>query len=250
MKSRHLVLTRIGRCMVARFLCPISSSGLTPEVASEVEALCAEIDGDEEIRVVVLVFQGASRQASEARDGARGEAAAASVVDLVAQLAQPVIAAIEGDAIGLALELALACDIRIGVEGGRFGLSQIREDALPFAGGTQRLPRLVGTGKALEMVLTGESIDAGEAHRIGLVQSVVPAGELMDRASALATDMASASPLSMRYVKEALYSGQDLTLDQGMRMELDLYLLLFSTSDRVEGIGAFKEKRKPEFRGA
>lgn len=249
MKSRHLVLTRIGRCMVARFLCPVSSSGLTPEVASEVEALCAEIDGDEEIRVVVLVFQG-TRQASEARDGARGEAAAACVVDLVAQLAQPVIAAIEGDAIGLSLELALACDIRIGVEGGRFGLSQIREDALPFAGGTQRLPRLVGTGKALEMVLTGESIDAGEAHRIGLVQRVVPAGELMDRASALATDMASASPLSMRYVKEALYSGQDLTLDQGMRMELDLYLLLFSTSDREEGISAFKEKRKPEFRGA
>lgn len=249
MKSRHLTLTRTGRCMIARFLCPISSGGLTLDVLGEVEELCAEIDGDEEIRVVVLVFQGA-RQASETRDCAGEGRAAARIVDLVARLAQPVIAALEGDAVGLALELALACDIRIGLEGGRFGLSQIGEGSIPCAGGTQRLPRLVGPGKALEMVLTGESIDAGEAHRIGLVQRVVPAGELMERATALATEMASASPLSMRYVKEALYSGQDLTLEQGMRMELDLYLLLFSTGDRVEGISAFKEKRKPEFRGA
>jgi enoyl-CoA hydratase/carnithine racemase len=167
----------------------------------------------------------------------------------VAQLKQPVIAAVDGDAMGIGLELALACDIRIGTEGARFGLPQVCDGTIPSAGGTQRLPRLIGSGKAMEMILAGETIDAAEARRIGLFQRVVPAVELMDTATVLATEMSTRSPLAMSYVKEALHSGLDLTIDQGMRMELDLYLLLFSTQDRVEGITAFRKKRKPEFEG-
>ena len=166
-----------------------------------------------------------------------------------ALLKQPVIAAIRGNALGLGLELALACDIRIGTEDACFGLPQICEGTIPSNGGTQRLPRLIGPGRAMRMILTGESIDAGEAHRIGLLNSVVASDVLMPTAEEMARKMATKSPLSLSYAKEALYSARDLTLDQGLNKELDLYLLLQSTQDRIEGITAFKEKRKPEFKG-
>jgi enoyl-CoA hydratase/carnithine racemase len=120
---------------------------------------------------------------------------------------------------------------------------------LPSDGGTQRLPRLVGQGKALELILTGRLIDAVEAERIGLVHRLVAAEALRSSAMDIALEMASKSPLSLRYAKEAVYGGMDLTLNQGVKMEMDLYLLLFSTRDRVEGITAFKEKRKPRFEG-
>jgi enoyl-CoA hydratase len=177
------------------------------------------------------------------------ETSESSVVDPIAKLKQPVIAAIRGDAVGIGLELALSCDVRIGTENARFGLTQVKEGRIPSNGGTQRLPRLVGQGKALEMVLTGELIDAAEAYRIGLIHRVVAPELLMSTASGMAREMAAKSPLSLSYAKEALYSGRDLTLDQGLRTELDLYLLLFTTLDRTEGITAFREKRKPGFRG-
>jgi enoyl-CoA hydratase/carnithine racemase len=110
-------------------------------------------------------------------------------------------------------------------------------------------PRLVGRGKALELVLTGSLLDAAEALRIGLLNRIVPADQLADQVKAIAREMAEKSPLAVSYVKEALHNGLDLTLDQGLRMELDLYLLLFTTVDRVEGVTAFKEKRKPMFEG-
>ncbi|MEJ2247570.1 MAG: enoyl-CoA hydratase-related protein [Acidobacteriota bacterium] len=167
----------------------------------------------------------------------------------VARLKQPVIAAIRGSAFGLGLELALACDIRIGTEEARFGLPQICEGRLPSNGGTQRLPRLIGLGRAMQMILTGESMDAGDALRAGLINRVVTSEVLMRSAKELAREMATKSPLSLSYAKEALYNAEDLTLGQGLNKEMDLYLLLHSTHDRTEGVTAYREKRKPEFKG-
>jgi enoyl-CoA hydratase/carnithine racemase len=204
------------------------------QAETELLDLCEQLAWDEETRVVVFAFDGDMKN---------------SYSRLVCRLKQPVIAAIKGNALDSGLELALACDIRIGTESSRLGFPQIREGFIPSCGGTQRLPRLIGPGKAMEMILTGDPIDAGEACRLGLLNRVVHPEALMSTAISMAEDMALKSPLSLSYVKEALYSGMDLTLEQGLQMEMDLYLLLFSTQDRTEGITAFKEKRKPEFKG-
>lgn len=217
----------------------------TDQMAADLAELCNQIAWNEKVRAVVLGFDG-----QIGNTDVPGLVQGGSMVEPVAQLKQPVIAAIKGDATGLGLELALACDIRIGAKNARFGLPQIREGRMPCNGGTQRLPRLIGCSKAMEMILTGESIDAEEALRCGLIHRVFPLATLLDEALELARDMAEKSPLSLSYIKEALNKGLDLTLDQGIAAELDLYLLLFSTSDRTEGITAFKEKRKPRFRGA
>jgi|WetSurMetagenome_2_1015567.scaffolds.fasta_scaffold48035_3 enoyl-CoA hydratase/carnithine racemase len=224
--------------------------GFTNQLAEELDDVCSEISWNDQIRVVILAFDGASLQPIEddSSDGSTG-VDPISFVDPVAKLRQPVICAIRGGAIGLGLELAMACDIRLGTEGASLGLPQITDGTIPSAGGTQRLPRLIGRGKALEMVLTGELIDAAEALRIGLVNRIVPSDHLEEQAILLGKEMAEKSPLSVGLVKEALYGGMDLALDQGLRMELDLYLLLFTTEDRVEGVSAFKEKRKPAFKG-
>jgi enoyl-CoA hydratase len=219
------------------------------QMAMNMAELCKRISWDEEVRVVVLSFNGGMDKDFHPGWCSIDASERLSLAQPVAGLKQPVIAAIRGDALGLGLELALACDIRIGTENSRFGLPQIRQGAMPADGGTQRLPRLVGQGKAMQMVLTGEPIDAEEACRLGLIQRIVPAASLMQTATEMARDMAAKSPLSLSYAKEALHKGLDLTLDQGIKMEQDLYLLLFSTTDRIEGITAFKEKRKPKFEG-
>jgi enoyl-CoA hydratase/carnithine racemase len=241
-KDRH--------CMNIEISIPLNGQGKTAQLSAEVADLCSSIAWDKDIRVIVITYAGELFQSMGVNLTQYTQIELSSFVESIAKLKQPVIVAIKGDAVGLGLELALACDIRVAVETARFGLPQIREGLMPSAGGTQRLARLVGRSRALEMVLTGEPIDASEALRIGLVHRVVTSSKLMDAALGLAQDMASKSPLAISYVKEALYNGMDLSLDQGMRMELDLYLLLFSTQDRVEGIEAFKEKRKPRFEGA
>ena len=219
------------------------------QLARDMAELCNRIAWDERVRVVVLRFHGGMDKGLQPGLYSIDAAERFSLAEPVAGLKQPVIAAICGDALGPGLELALACDIRIGTENSCFGLPQIRQGTMPADGGTQRLPRLVGQGKAMQMILTGEPIDAEEACRLGLIQRTVPSASLMQTATAMARDMAEKSPLSLSYAKEALHKGLDLTLDQGIKMELDLYLLLFSTTDRIEGITAFKEKRKPAFEG-
>lgn len=233
-----LVYREVGNLRVLDF----GAAGSQP---IDVAQLCERIAWDEDARVVLLIFGGEVNDVFQARL----ETVQISPVEAIAKLKQPVIAAIRGDAVGLSFELALACDFRIGTESARFGLPQIQEGSVPSNGGTQRLPRLVGRGKALQMILTGEMIDAAEACRIGLINRVVVSESLVGTATELAKDMATKSPLSLSYVKEALYGGSDLTLDQGIRMELDMYLLLCTTSDRTEGITAYREKRKPDFKG-
>ncbi len=162
---------------------------------------------------------------------------------------QPIIAAIRGFALGGGLELALACDIRIAAEDAQLGLTEINLAIIPGGGGTQRLPRLVGRGKALEMILTGARVPAAEALRIGLVERVVPIAELMPAAHSLARTMADKAPVALRYAKEAVVSGLALPLADGLRLETDLSTLLRTTEDRVEGARAFVEKRKPKWSG-
>jgi enoyl-CoA hydratase len=162
---------------------------------------------------------------------------------------QPIIAAIRGIALGGGLELALACDLRIAGDDALLGLTETNLAIIPGGGGTQRLPRLVGRGKALEMILTGMRIDAAEALRIGLVERVVPAAEVMNAARELARELASRAPLAIRYAKEAVVKGLGMSLDDGLRLEGDLSTLLRTTEDRLEGARAFLEKRKPNWQG-
>jgi len=162
---------------------------------------------------------------------------------------QPIIAAIRGFALGGGLELALACDIRIAAEDAQLGLTEINLAIIPGGGGTQRLPRLVGRGKALEMILTGMRVPAAEALRIGLVERVVPVAELMPAAQGLARDIAAKAPIALRYAKEAVVGGLGLPLQDGIRLENDLATLLRTTEDRVEGARAFVEKRRPKWTG-
>jgi enoyl-CoA hydratase/carnithine racemase len=162
---------------------------------------------------------------------------------------QPIIAAIGGYCFGGGLELALACDIRIASADSRLGLTEVDLAIIPGGGGTQRLPRVVGRGKALEMILTGARIDAAEALRIGLIERVVPAGESLKAAQELAATLAAKAPVALRYAKEAVTKGLELPLTDRVRLENDLATLLRTTEDRVEGAKAFLEKRKPRWQG-
>ena len=169
-----------------------------------------------------------------------------SVMD---RCSQPIIAAINGFALGGGLELALACDIRIAAENATLGLTEIDLAIIPGGGGTQRLSRLIGRGKALEMILTGARIPASEALRLGIVERVVPAGEALTAAAELARTIAAKAPIALRYAKEAVVKGLGMSLEDGLRLEGDLSTLLRTTEDRVEGAKAFLEKRKPRWTG-
>jgi enoyl-CoA hydratase len=162
---------------------------------------------------------------------------------------QPIIAAVNGFALGGGLELALACDIRIAAVGATLGLTEVNLAIIPGGGGTQRLPRLIGRGKALELILTGARIPADEALRIGLVERVVPDGEALKAAADLARTIAAKAPVALRYAKEAVVKGLELPLADGLRLEGDLSTLLRTTEDRLEGAKAFLEKRAPRWTG-
>jgi enoyl-CoA hydratase/carnithine racemase len=167
----------------------------------------------------------------------------------IGSLTQPVLGVINGDAFGQGLELALACDIRISSDQARYAMPQIQNHEIPFDGGTQRLPRLIGRIQAMEMLLQGHIIGAREALGIGLVNQIVPQDELMSSSLKTAEELAAKGPLALRYAKEAVIKGMDMTLEQGLRLEGDLYFLLHTTEDRKEGITAFREKRTPVFQG-
>ena len=172
-----------------------------------------------------------------------------NVASMVAGIGCPVIAAINGNAFGAGLALTLSCDLRIASDKSLFGVSDIARGYLMASGITQWLPRIVGKGKATELILTAKLIEAQEAHRIGLVHRVVPHQEVFPEVEKLAREIASKAPIALRYAKETVNKGLDLTLEQGLRLECDLYMLLHTTRDRIEGVKAFLEKRQPHFRG-
>lgn len=236
-KKDHLAYLTLNR--------PEAGNSINLELSQELEDACRRINQDDAIYVVILSGAGnkAFCKGSQAeKQGAVYGAAA------VASIEKPVIASINGDALGQGLELALSCDIRLASDKAKLGFPEVAGGLIPSDGGTQRLARLVGRGKALELILTAEAITAQEALEIGLVNKVVPRKELSAETGVLAKAIASKGPIALRFIKEAVNKGLDLTLEQGLRLEADLYFLLHATADRTEGINAFIKKRTPKFK--
>ncbi len=218
-----------------------------------------EMAGDETIRVVILTGSGEKSFVAGADikefqnlspDDARNYAIRGQkLLNLIERLGKPVIAAVNGYALGGGCEIAMACSIRIASDNARLGQPEVGLGLIPGYGGTQRLPRLVGKGRAYEMILTGEHIDAAKAERIGLVNKVVPRDSLIEECEKLATTIAKQAPLAVRYCLEAVDRGLNGSLDDGLALEADLFGLVFGSQDVKEGVTAFLEKRKPEFKG-
>jgi enoyl-CoA hydratase/carnithine racemase len=171
------------------------------------------------------------------------------VLDLIENLGKPVIAAINGFALGGGCETAMACTIRIAVEHARFGQPEVKLGLLPGGGGTQRLPRLVGKGRALQLILTGETITAQEAYRIGLVNEIVPAANLIARAETILTQISANAPIAVKFSLEAANRGMDISQADGIALEASYFGICAATEDKKEGTSAFLEKRAPQFRG-
>lgn len=163
---------------------------------------------------------------------------------------KPIIAAVNGFALGGGCELAMACHVRIASEAAKFGQPEVKLGLIPGYGGTQRLPRLIGKGRALQLLLTGETIDANEAYRIGLVNRVVPADELIAAATTMLQAILANGPLAVAYCIESVNRGYDLTIDEALTLEATAFGLLAATNDKGEGTQAFLEKRPPRFTGA
>ena len=171
------------------------------------------------------------------------------VAQAVADIEKPVICAVQGRADDQGLEIALACDLRIAEDDSTFAMAQALNGAMPWDGGTQRLPRLIGRSRAMDMLLTGRRVKAAEALEFGLVNEVVEPGKASERATELASLIAGHGPIALRYLKEAVLNGMDGALAHGLRLEADLSFLLQSTQDRSEGISSFLERRGPTYRG-
>lgn len=228
------------------------SFGLMSELVSGLE----ELDKDESVRVIILT--GSGRAFAAGAD--LHEMSQATPVDLmlgrrfelwdrIRKISKPMIAAVDGYCLGGGNELAMSCDVIIASETATFGQPEVNVGIIPGAGGTQRLTRTVGKYKAMEMILTGRSISAEEAYRVGLVNKVVPSESLMEEAKKLASDIASKPPISIRSAKEAILKAQDTSLEVGLEFERKAFYMLFATEDGKEGMRAFLEKRKPNFKG-
>lgn len=182
-------------------------------------------------------------------DAERASRFGQGVLDLIENLGKPVIAAVNGFALGGGCETAMACTLRIAVESASFGQPEVTLGLIPGGGGTQRLPRLVGKGRALQLILSGEMISAQEAYRIGLVNEVVPAADLISRAVAILNKIAVNAPIAARLALEAVNKGLDASQSEGLLLEAAYFGLCAATEDKQEGTSAFLEKRAPQFRG-
>lgn len=171
------------------------------------------------------------------------------VLNLIENLGKPVVAAINGFALGGGCETAMACTIRVATENAKFGQPEVKLGVLPGGGGTQRLPRLVGKGRALQLILSGEMISAQEAYRIGLVNEVIPAADLITRAEAILKQIFANAPIAVRYSLEAVNKGLDTSQAEGLSLEASFFGLCAATQDKQEGTQAFLQKRAPEFQG-
>ena len=249
MRYETIVIERRGAIAEVRLNRPERGNPVDARFLDELDAACAAIHDDAAVRCVLLTAAGdhfSHGWDTDAPPPARREPSPFRSLEL---MGQPVIACVQGGAIGAGLELALACDVRIAAEGAMFALPDVEMGMVPRAGGTQRLPRLVGPAKAAELVLLGGTLDVGAALACGLVNHVTPRDALLAAAERMAGRIAEQGPLAVRYAKEAMQRGMDMPLDQALRFETDLTVILQTTADRAEGVAAFLEKRSPEFTG-
>ena len=238
---------------------PEKLNALNNAVLQELEQVFADLEQDAEVGVVVLTGAGekafvAGADISELKTldtaGARVQALRGQAVyQRIEAMPKPVIAAVNGFALGGGCELALACHIRIASENARFGLPEVSLGIIPGYGGTQRLPRLVGKGVALDLILSGEMTPAADALRMGLVSRVVPQADLKATAEKLAKTILSRGPLALRSALAAVNEGLEMPQEQGLQYEAALFGLLAATTDMQEGMGAFLEKRQAAFKG-
>lgn len=256
---KNLLLERDGPVATVTIHRPAVLNAMSLETLDELNRAIEALGKDDAVRVIVITGAGekafvagadinelARQSPTSGREHAiRGQ----QVFDRIEHLGKPVIAALNGYTLGGGCELAMSCTLRVAADTAKLGQPEINLGLIPGYGGSQRLARLVGAGRALELMLTGQQISAQEAHRLGLVNRVVPAADLKDEVRALAALLASKPPIAMRYIIEAVNLGLQMSLAEGLRFEATLFGLVASTEDMREGTRAFLEKRKAEFKG-
>ena len=259
MSFENLLVERDGPVAILTINRPADRNALNTQTMDELRRALLDLRRDDGVRCVIITGAGdkafiagadINELAVQSPAGGREHALRGQhVIDLLEHLGKPVIAAINGFALGGGCELAMACTLRLAADTAKLGQPEINLGIMPGYAGTQRLSRLVGRGRALEILLTGDMIAADEAHRIGLVNRVVPAAQLMDEAKKLGATLASKAPIAVRYILDAVNTGLDMTLADASRLEATLFGLVSSTEDMREGTRAFLEKRKAEFKG-
>jgi enoyl-CoA hydratase len=259
MEYKNIRFERDGSVAVVTIERPKALNALNHEAITELHDCFDGIAKDDSVRCVIITGGGEKAFVAGADIGEmagldetggrklseRGQA----LFFKIERLAQPVIAAVNGFALGGGCELAMACDIRLASENAKLGQPEVNLGIIPGYGGTQRLPRLVGPGMAMRLTLTGDIVNAAEAFRIGLVDEIYPAAELITKARELAQKVVSKGPLAIRAAKQAINAALDLDIDTGARREAELFGALFTSEDQKEGMKAFLEKRKAEFKG-
>jgi enoyl-CoA hydratase/carnithine racemase len=252
-----LELGRVARLTLVNPPLNLVTRDLLGDLAAALDVLVAADAGD--VRAVVVTGTGERAfsagsdvgefEAQRGPDGRARHELESGLARRLAELPMPTIAAIEGNALGGGLELALCCDLRIASERARLGLPEVRLGVTPGAGGTQRLPRVVGAARARELILTGRVVTAAEGERIGLVSEVVPTGTAVARATVIAEEIAVRGPLAVREAKRLIGLASEVDIDAGLAAELDASDRIFASDDMLEGARSFFEKREPDYRG-
>ncbi len=248
-KGDHVATITINR--------PDKLNALNEPTRCELIGVLSDLKNDRDVRVVIITGAGKAFIAGADISEFAGRTPVdqfrvmkePTVYEAVDMFPKPVIAAINGFCLGGGCELAMACDVRIASDKAKLGQPEVNLGIMPGGGGTQRLPRLVGLGNAYKLLFTGDMISAAEAHRIGLVDEVVEADKLLERVSELANSIALKSPVALQLIKEAVRASVRTSLDEGLRHELTLFGLAFSSDDKNEGVSAFLEKRTAAFKG-
>jgi enoyl-CoA hydratase len=259
LKLENVIYDKKGPIAYVTLNRPKVLNALNKTTINELRAAFEDARDDSEIRGVILTGAGekafaagadiaemSNYTAVEAEQGTRrGQA----LTDLIENLGKPVVAAVNGFALGGGCELAMACSIRIAAETAKFGQPEVKLGVMPGYGGTQRLPRLVGKGRALKLILSGDMIDAAEAYRIGLVDEVVPVAQVIEHAEIVLKKIIANAPFSVKYALEAVNKGLETSIAEGLLIEASLFAVCASTDDKKEGMSAFLEKRAAKFQG-